>query len=122
MFKAVRELWTCGNSSCETTGLGRKRSTLTVKGFTRFYLDLQIDSHGTGIVPHAGTILLAGTAKSISLPTALNTVLALWRKPFAAHGQPCSGPLPRNHHLAAVEVLGRRGPRCAGSHQHHPRR
>lgn len=52
---------------------------------TRAYPHTSVDATGTGVVSHAGTVLLLRTAEKTGLTTALSTGLASWRKPLTIH-------------------------------------
>ncbi|CAM3163457.1 Transposase DDE domain-containing protein [Prescottella defluvii] len=51
----------------------------------RPYPRMSADATGTGVVSHAGTLLLLRTAEKTGLTCALSTALAPWRKPLATH-------------------------------------
>ena len=48
------------------------------------YPHISADTTGTGVVSHAGTVLLLRTAEKTGLTTALSTALGQWRKPLAS--------------------------------------
>lgn len=52
---------------------------------TVFYPRVQATEDGSGLVSHAGTILLTRTAEISGLSTALSAALGRWRKPLATH-------------------------------------
>lgn len=52
---------------------------------TVFYPQIQATDDGTGLVSHAGTILLTRTAEVSGLTGTLSGSLARWRKPLATH-------------------------------------
>lgn len=52
---------------------------------TSCYPRMSADATGTGVVSHAGAVLLLRTAEKTGLTTALSTALAPWRKPLASH-------------------------------------
>ena len=52
---------------------------------TSWYPSLSVDSAGTGVVSHAGSVLLLRTAEKSGLTTALSSALAPWRKPMTSH-------------------------------------
>lgn len=49
------------------------------------YPRLVIDGHGTGVVSHAGAVLLLRTAEKTGLTSGLTEQLKPWRKPMASH-------------------------------------
>jgi hypothetical protein len=49
------------------------------------YPQVHADSAGTGVVSHAGAVLLVDTVRAAGLDTALSTALQPWRKPTAVH-------------------------------------
>lgn len=52
---------------------------------TSWYPSLSVDAGGSGVVSHAGALLLARTADRTGLSRALSTSLTAWRKPLASH-------------------------------------
>lgn len=52
---------------------------------TLWYPPLSVDATGSGVVSHAGAVLLARTADKTGLTRALSSALAPWRKPLATH-------------------------------------
>lgn len=52
---------------------------------TSWYPSLSVGQGGSGVVSHAGAVLLARAADRTGLTRALSTALAPWRKPFATH-------------------------------------
>ena len=49
------------------------------------YPVLAVDTAGTNLISHAGTVLLLRTAETIGLNTALTSALSAWRTPTAVH-------------------------------------
>ena len=49
------------------------------------YPSLSVDPTGSGVVSHAGAVLLARTVDRTGLTSALSSALAPWRKPLATH-------------------------------------
>ncbi|WP_072691763.1 IS1380 family transposase [Rhodococcus marinonascens] len=49
------------------------------------YPHMSVDTTGTGVVSHAGAVLLLRTAEKAGLTSALSTALSPWRKPLATH-------------------------------------
>ena len=52
---------------------------------TSLYPRLSVDASGSGVVSHAGAVVLARAADRTGLTRALSTALGPWRKPFATH-------------------------------------
>lgn len=52
---------------------------------TSCYPSLSVEATGTGVVSHAGTVLMLRTAEKTGLTAALSAALAPWRKPLATH-------------------------------------
>ena len=50
-----------------------------------FYPRVSVDTSGSGVVSHAGSVALTETVRTVGLDRALSTALARWRKPFATH-------------------------------------
>lgn len=53
---------------------------------TSSYPTVSVDATGTGIVSHAGAVMLVRTADAVGLTRSLSQALLPWRKPLA-HGQ-----------------------------------
>ncbi|KXF50006.1 hypothetical protein AXA44_22035 [Rhodococcus sp. SC4] len=53
--------------------------------FTSWTHSLSVDSAGTGVVSHAGSVLSLRTAEKSGLTTALSSALEPWRKPMTSH-------------------------------------
>lgn len=52
---------------------------------TSSYPSLSVDMAGTGVVSHAGSVLLLRTAEKSGLAVGLSQALTPWRKPLASH-------------------------------------
>ena len=52
---------------------------------TGFYPRVRVDTAGTGVVSHAGSVLLIETIRTLGLDRALSASLAPWRRPLAVH-------------------------------------
>ncbi len=52
---------------------------------TGFYPRVKVDAAGTGVVSHAGAVLLVETIRALGLDRALSAALAPWRRPLARH-------------------------------------
>jgi hypothetical protein len=71
------------NSTCEGPNQSSSRSTTLVSKSTSSYPALSVDATGTGVVSHAGAVLLLRTAEKTGLTNALSEALSTWRKPLA---------------------------------------
>ena len=56
-----------------------------MKKSTSSYPALSVEATGTGIVSHAGAVLLTRTADATGLSSTLTRALTPWRKPLATH-------------------------------------
>jgi hypothetical protein len=54
-----------------------------VRNTTGFYPRVQVDTGGTGVVSHAGGLLLTETVRTIGPGRLLSTALERWHKPLA---------------------------------------
>ena len=52
---------------------------------TGFYPRVKVDVAGTGVVSHAGAVLLIEAIRAVGLDRALSAALAPWRRPLAVH-------------------------------------
>ncbi|ORB95589.1 IS1380 family transposase, partial [Mycobacterium persicum] len=52
---------------------------------TSCYPSLSVDGRATGVVSHAGAVVLLRAAERAGLTGALSDALAPWRKPLASH-------------------------------------
>jgi hypothetical protein len=50
-----------------------------------FYPSLDVDTAGTGVVSHAGAVLLVETARRVGMDRALGVALSRWRAPNTVH-------------------------------------
>jgi hypothetical protein len=61
------------------------RSTFLVRESTGLYPRVRTDAAGTGVVSHAGSVLLLDTIRAAGLDRALSAALERWRRPNAVH-------------------------------------
>ena len=52
---------------------------------TSCYPSLSVEGRATGVVSHAGAVVLLRVAEQVGLSGALSDALAPWRKPLASH-------------------------------------
>ena len=52
---------------------------------TGFYPRVRVDTAGSGVVSHAGAVVLVETIRALGLDRVLSAVLAPWRRPLARH-------------------------------------